>query len=467
MQVVPISKEGYQLFHEGQIAFSDIQQNGIKIDTKHCKQQYSQLGREMKNVSKRLEDYKEIQLWKKIYGKKFNINSDDQLADILFNKIGYEPAKVTEQGNPSVDKESLNTLDISSTNDLLRYRKLDKLRNTFLRNLIKETYNGFLHPFINLNFVRTFRSSGSNPNTQNIPHRDEEGSRIIRTAFRAREGSYLVASDYGGIEVKGSQFYTRDPVMQSYLDEPETADMHADFCKSIFRLESFDDSDSGLKTLRKGTKNGFTFPQFYGDYYGNNAVSLWDWADLKGKTIGKNSGVKLADGTTIGQHLRNKGIKNFDQFKNHVANIEHDMWQNRFKVYKKWRDDQWNWYNKYGYVSLLSGFTCQGIMTRNQTINYPIQGTCFHCLLWSVIQLNKILKERKMKTKIIFQVHDEVIADVPKEEYNDYIELVKQVMCHDIKDHFTWICTPLELESECSELEGNWANMSEVMKYIN
>jgi len=467
MQLVPVSKEGYNLFHEGQLALSDIQQNGIKIDTKHCKNSYKRLGQEIKQCEKNLYNYKEVKTWQKKYKDKFSFDSDRQLSDILFNVMEYEPTKRTENDAPSVDKEALEALNLPMVDTFLRYRKLDKLKNTFLKTIIKETYNGYLHPFINLNLARTFRSSSQNPNTQNMPHRDEEGTEVIRKAFVAEEDSYLVASDYGGIEVKGSQFYTRDPVMQKYLDNPETADMHADFCKLLFMLDSYDDSVPGEKTLRKGTKNGFTFPQFYGDYYGNNAVTLWNWAEFKGKKIKKTEGVEIKGNKKLGEHLKENGIHNFKQFENHIAKIENAMWNEKFKVYKQWRDDQWSWYNKYGYVTLLSGFTCQGIMTRNQVINYPIQGCCFHCLLWSIIELNKRMKKERMRSKIIFQVHDETISNVKKDEYDEYLDMVKQIMCHDIKDHYDWICVPLELESEASELEGNWFDMKPVMEYVN
>jgi len=469
MQIVPTSIEGYNLLQEGSMCFSDMQQNGIRIDMGHCKHQYKKLGKEVKKQSEKLMDHKEIRKWQKVYGKKFNIKSDDQLADVLYNKLGYTAQKITEKGNNSVDQEALKALGIPMVDDYLRYRKLDKIRNTFLRNLLKEQHDGWLHPFLNLNTARTYRSSSDRVNIQNQPTRDPEAGEIIRRAFISREGHCLVAGDYGGVEVKGSAWYHEDPTMLGYLRDPENSDMHADFCMLLFKLAGLDESIKGEKTLRKGTKNGFTFPQFYGDYYGNNAVSLFGWADLKTKNgkIVPDSGMKIRGDVPVGRHIRENGIKTFEQFKAHVGKIEDDMWKRRFKQYKKWRDNQYNWYLKHGYVSILSGFICKGIMTRNATINYPIQGVCFHALLWSVIQLNKEIKKRGMKTKLIFQVHDEIVADVPKEEYDDFMELMKQVMVHDIRDYFTFINTPLELEAEASAVDGNWFEMDSVMQYIH
>ncbi len=470
MLVTPVNKQGYNLLHEGVLCFSDIQQNGIRIDVEHCKHQFKKLGKDVNEQSKKLMSHKEIQTWKKIYGKKFNINSDDQLADVLYKKLKYTPQKTTESGNPSVDQEALQALGIPMVDDYLRYRKLDKIRNTFLRNLLREQHDGWLHPFLNLNTTRTLRSSSSHINIQNQPIRDPESGEIIRRAFIARPGHCLLAGDYGGIEVKGSAWYHEDPTMLSYLHDPENSDMHADFCMLLFCLDHLDEEISGEKTLRKGTKNGFTFPQFYGDYYGNNAVSLFGWADLKtdGKgRIKSDSGMKIRGDKPLGQHLREHGIKTFEQFMAHIGKIEDDMWRRRFKKYKQWRDNQYNWYLKHGYVSILSGFICKGIMTRNATINYPIQGVCFHALLWSLIQLNKLIKKNNMRTKLIFQVHDEAVADVPCDgEYDEFLDMMKQVMVHDIKDHFTFINCPLELEAEASAVDGNWFEMSKVLQYI-
>lgn len=467
MQVVPYKPEGYQLLHEGALAFSEMQQNGIKMNTDHLKSEFKRLGKDISSLKKKLDSTEEIKLWKKVYGSKFTLDSDEQLGYILYEKMGYKAQKFTDSEAKSVDQEALSAIGSPTIDLYLRYRKLEKTKTTYIKNLLKETQYGYLHPNMMLHTARTFRSSSSNPNIQNQPTRDPEIGEIIRKAFVARKDSYLVAADYGGIEVKGSAFYHEDPTMLEYLRNPESSDMHSDFACLLFVLDYLDEGLGQEKILRKGTKNGFTFPQFYGDYYGNNAVSLWDWMGLKGNKINPKKGVLTKEDIPIGKHLINKGIKNFAQFENHVKNIEKDMWENRFPIYKKWRDDQYKWYLKNKYVPILSGFICQGVMDRKATINYPIQGVCFHCLLWSCTQLMKRMKKENMRSKLIFQVHDEIIADVKKDEYDDFLELLKTTMVHDLKNHFDFINVPMEIEVERSELEGNWFDMEKVMKYIN
>ena len=86
MQIVPNTKAAYQLFHEGALALAEIEQNGIMIDVDYCKRQDRLLDRKVKQLEKKLDDYKEIKLWKKLYGDKFNLDSSDQLSDILFTQ---------------------------------------------------------------------------------------------------------------------------------------------------------------------------------------------------------------------------------------------------------------------------------------------------------------------------------------------------------------------------------------------
>ena len=101
-------------------------------------------------------------------------------------------------------------------------------------------------------------------------------------------------------------------------------------------------------------------------------------------------------------------------------------------------------------------------MKRNEVINYPIQGSAFHCLLWSLTQLVlKHLKKHKMKSIIIGQIHDSIIADVPEEETDDYIALANRVMVDSVRRKWDWIITPLETEAAISSVNGNWADTKE------
>ena len=96
-------------------------------------------------------------------------------------------------------------------------------------------------------------------------------------------------------------------------------------------------------------------------------------------------------------------------------------------------------------------------MSKNDAINYPVQGAAFHCLLWSFIEISRILEERNMNSKLICQIHDAVILDVVPNELEDVKKLVQQVMCVDLKKHWDWIIVPLRVEFDIGEVNKSWA----------
>jgi len=220
-----------------------------------------------------------------------------------------------------------------------------------------------------------------------------------------------------------------------------------------------EDDAQRIKAIRYWGKSGFVFPQFYGDWYLSCAESMW-------KAITRQ-GLKLRDGTTLKQHLSKKGIKKLGSldpkvrpvkgtFIQHIKEVEHDFWHNRFKVYNQWKEDWYNLYLKNGKIETLTGFVIEGLHDRKQIINYPIQGVAFHVLLWSLIRIQKLLVKYKMKSLIIGQIHDSIVADVPKDERKTYLKIVNQVTTQDVIKHWPWINTPLEIEAESTPLNKSW-----------
>jgi DNA polymerase I-like protein with 3'-5' exonuclease and polymerase domains len=146
----------------------------------------------------------------------------------------------------------------------------------------------------------------------------------------------------------------------------------------------------------------------------------------------------------------------------HIKKVEFDFWNRRFKVYKQWKDSWWEEYQRTGQAQTLTGFVFDGLYDRKKIINYPIQGTAFHCLLWSLIRLQKLLMKKRMKSLIVGQIHDSIVADVPAKEKDDYLELANRVMTVDIKKHWNWITTPIEVEAEVTPLNRSWFEKEEV-----
>ena len=445
----PLTEEAYQLFHDGILALGDAERTGFLIDKDYCKVQYDYLGKKIARLESKLDGYREVEIWRKLYGKKFKLDSNPQLADLLYKELKLKSKKGT-----SVDQEALMGLKRPFLLDLLQYRKLMKARNTYISNFISETGDdNILHPFFHLHTVQTYRSSSSDPNWQNIPVRDKETKKVVRRAIIARPGHHFVEVDYSGVEVRIAAAYHKDPTMLKYILDP-TTDMHRDMAMECYKLKM----NEWTGVTRYCAKNKFVFPEFYGDYYANCARNLWGAID--------EMSVVTAQGVPLHDHLKKVGIGTLAKFEGHIKAVEKAFWDKRFPVYKKWKQLHIQKYYKTGYVDIKTGFRCRGSFKDNEAINYPIQGAAFHCLLWSFIRVNNILRERGKKSCIIGQVHDSLVIDVAPDELNYVLELCHQVMCLDLREHWKWINVPLEIEAEVTPIDGSWYDKEEVTKKL-
>jgi DNA polymerase-1 len=471
--MIPTTDEGYKLFHEGAIALSQVEDNGIKIDTDYLQSAIKKTEDEIKNVTTGMKKDKIFKIWRKQFGSKTNIGSNEQLGKVLFDTMGYECIAKTKTGRHQVDASVLIALDLPFTSDFLRLEKLKKAKTTYLQGILRATTNGFLHPFFNLHTVSTMRGSSSDPNFQNMPVRDPEFAELIRQAFIARKNHRIVETDYSGAEIGCAACYHLDPVMIKYIKK-NPGKLHTDMAMQLYKLSRKEltpqDKDDKAevkraKDIRYCSKNKFVFPEFYGDWYMSCAKSLWEAiAEMKLHRI---------DGYDLYSHLETEGILELGDcnpkeeprkrtFEKHLKDVEDDFWDRRFKVYGQWKKDWFNAYLKNGYIDLLTGFRLEGIMSRKETINYPVQGAAFHWLLWSLIRIQKKLNKYKMKSLIVGQIHDSIVADVHKKEMKNYLEIVKQVMTIDVRKHWPWIIVPLSIEAEATPVGGNWFQKKEV-----
>jgi DNA polymerase I-like protein with 3'-5' exonuclease and polymerase domains len=112
-------------------------------------------------------------------------------------------------------------------------------------------------------------------------------------------------------------------------------------------------------------------------------------------------------------------------------------------------------------MDTLTGFRCSGLIGRNDCINYPVQGSAFHCLLWSLIRLNRWLRTQKKQTQIIAQIHDSIVMYTAPEEAEEVIAMTRRIMCEDIRRVWPWIITPLEIEAEITPVDSDWSTKKE------
>lgn len=480
------TSEAYDLLHQGVISLAQVEANGVRIDTDYLDRTIKETGDKITSLQKEMRGDPIFHRWRKRFGEKTKMGSREQLGKLLFGEMGYESKGETATGKAKVDESAFDGIDLPFVKNFIRLEKLKKIQSTYLGGVLREVVDGYLHPVFNLHTVQTFRSSSSDPNFQNLPIRNPEFGGLIRRAFIPREGRVLVEIDYSGIEVRIAACYHQDPAMLEYIEDP-SKDMHRDMAAECYMI----DPKQVSKGARYCAKNMFVFPQFYGSFYVDCAKALWEAIDRMSLTLEGGIHTKIEGSGThpknmnearqtsgptppysLKQHLASKGIKKLGAcdpsqkplpgtFEHHIKQVEDRFWNKRFPTYAQWKKTWWNSYQKGGGFSTLTGFRIDGLYGRNDVINYPVQGSAFHCLLWSLIRIQSLLRKRKMQTLVVGQIHDSIIADVPVEELQDYLTLAKRVMTVSLPKVWKWIITPLDVEAEVTPVGGNWFEKKE------
>ncbi len=461
--------DAYMLLHQGAQTLSQIESNGIKVDLTYLKKTTDEITQRIKVATEALKQDTIYKTWRKRYGDKTKLGSRAQLSHVLFDILKYPNAGYTEASKDldeedrryRADVDAFSHLDVQFVKDFIRLEKLKKLLGTYLKGITDEVIDGYVHPFFNLHTVITYRSSSDSPNFHNFPMRDPEIARIIRQCFIPRKGRVLVEIDFSGIEVRVACCYTKDPQLIKEFTGPG-GDPHGATAMQLFTLPK---EMVEKRTTRDWAKNRFVFPQFYGSVAFQCAPALWQ-AFGDGK-------LKLPDGKSILKHMKEQGIKELGDcdpkarptpgtFVYHVQKVEQDFWQNRFKIYTAWKEKWYRDYLKTGGFTTLTGFRFDMILRKNQVLNIPIQGTAFHWLLWFLNKFQKRLNRYKMKSKIVGQIHDSALGDVPTSELQDYISMAWQIITEELPKFWHWIIVPVEVEVEVAE--GNWYNKGQWIK---
>lgn len=472
MKIKTATPGAYQLFHEGSIAYATMESNGICIDLPYLEKTIEEVGRRVERLSAKLKKDPLYKTWRREFGEKTNLGSKQQLAHILFEVLEYpcteytEPTEQFPEGQPKVDKNTLEKIDQPFVKRLLRLEKYKHAKGTYLEGIRKEVViengKGFLHPFFNLaagddekGGAKSYRGSSSGPNFNNIPIRDPEFGEMIRRSIIPREKNWrLVELDFKGLEVAINACYNKDPRLIAYLKD-KSSDMHRDWACRVFKVRKDKEYQKGLRYY---AKNMFVFPEFYGSFYIDCARALWDAMDRAKLTT--------SDGTPLKEHLASQGIHELGAcdpeldpvpgtYEHHIKQMEKKLWE-EFSVYADWKVDWYNEYRRTGGFNLLTGFRVDGLLSRNQAINIPAQGSAFHCCLWTQIELQKELILEKMQTKIIAEIHDSIIGDSPDEEVQDYLAMAKEITSKRLPKAWDWIAVPLEIEAEVAPLGASW-----------
>jgi len=436
-----IDLRGYDLLHHGSLLLGRMEMNGIHIDVERGKRELAAMQEEMDECINIIMKHPDVKEWQHKRRKHFNPNSSDQVGDLFFRFLDFEMTKQTETGKPSADADSLLQTHHPIAKLILKLRQLKQAQDD-IKDILSQTVGGYVHPSFHLHNVSTFRSSSSNPNMQNIPVRDSEMARV-RHIIIPRPGNQLLEFDFKGIEVAVAACYTGDQNLIRYVTDPKT-DMHRDVASQIFMIPP----DDVPKPLRSMVKGGFTFAQFYGSWWKPCAEYMWKDIHENGYSI---SGIPLLS------HLKQNGIGDFESFAEHVRSVEADFWGNRFCEYARWKERIYAEYVKNGYIDTFTGFRLQGYMRKNAVTNYPIQGSAFHILLWTLIHLQKAFDELKMKSKIIAEIHDSGLIDVFPGELERVVYIIQKLGTEYVRKVWKWIIVPLRIEFEVTEPNRPWS----------
>jgi DNA polymerase-1 len=444
----PTTADAYRLVHEGVLALSQIEVNGMRVDVGRLRSTMERVGKKIQSLEAELKGGSVFDKWRRRFGGKASLGSRPQLAKVLVEDLGFKPKTYTAKKKlPQMNQEALEMSDEPFVKKYLRLEKLKKLKSTYLAGVEREVVDGYLRPVFNQHLARTHRGSCDTPNFQNIPVRDKLVARLIRSCFIARPGHVLVEVDYSALEFRIAACFWRDDAMVEYASDP-SLDIHRDMAAECYMTSA----DNVSKGMRFYAKNQFVFPTLYGSYYANTAKNLW-------KVVPE---LKLEDGNTpLWEWLERQGVGGMVDYEPIVEGVE-DSFMRRFPQFASRRESWWDRYQRTGGFRMMTGFEIDGVLSRNFIYNCPVQGPAFHCLLWSLIRMQRWLRRTKMKSVIVGQIHDSLVADVHEDELNDYLVKAKQVMTVDLPKAWPWIITTLEIEAEVSPPGGSWFDKQEV-----
>ncbi len=369
---------------------ADMEFEGIRVDESFLKEYSKELATEAKEAEENV--YEQA-------GVRFNLASPKQLGEVLFDKLKLdEKAKKTKTGQYKTGEDILQKLAAKHkiVDDILTFRQLTKLKNTYV-----DTLPDMIHPRtgrIHTNYAQavaaTGRLSSNNPNLQNIPIRTAKG-REIRKAFVPRNKDFvLVSADYSQVELRIVAAISGDPNMCKAFKDG--VDIHTATAAKVFDVSP----EEVTKEQRYKAKS-----VNFGIIYGQGAFGLAD-----------NLGISRTEAKEI-----------IDNYKKEFVGIT------------KYMSDMVTFAQEHGYVQTLMGrkrwlkdinsgnFTVRSFAERN-AINSPIQGTAADMIKLAMIQLAAKLPQDKFQSRMLLQVHDELILDVHKDELDSIKDLVLSTM---------------------------------------
>ncbi len=367
----------------------DMEMTGIKIDTALFEKMSADFAAEMKAVEQTIQSQA---------GMEFNLNSPQQLGKVLFEVLKLPGGKkTTKTKRYSTDVKVLQKLSESHeiAFDLLRYRSLAKLKSTYLDALVKmvNPETGRVHTSFNQTVAATGRLSSSNPNLQNIPIRGEAG-RKIRKGFVAEKGKILVAADYSQIELRVFAHYSRDPAFMAAFKENQ--DIHTRTALEVLANDGGAVSPE-MRRIAKAINFGIIYgmgPQKMSEELGITKKEATDYINAY---YDRYQGVKRFKEKAIETAVKNGYVTTLFNRRRYLPDISHNNSRIRSEA-------------------------------ERMAVNTPIQGTAADLIKKAMIQIHSRLAKERFQTKMLLQVHDELVLEAPEEEVDRLVGMIREEM---------------------------------------
>ena len=389
---------------------SQMELNGICLNRDF----YAQLEKEFTEQAEEIE--KAIA---QASGEEINLKSPKQVGELLFEKLGLPVLKKTKTGASTNSQvlEELVAMGHEIPAMILRYREVDKLLSTYVKALPKLVEeDGKLHTHFMQNVASTGRLSSENPNLQNIPIRTENG-RKLRKGFVAAPGKVLIGADYSQVELRILAHMSGDEVMIKAFENDE--DIHAETAAEVFGLKP-EEVTSEKRSYAKAIN--------FGLMYGQSSFGL-----------SQTLGISRADA----KDYITRYFTRFHRVKGFLDSLKEKCEQTGFSVTMEGR--------KRYIPDINSTNRNMKSMAERMAINSPIQGTAADIIKRAMIRAQAALEERGLESKLLLQVHDELIFEAPESEVETMKELIRDCM-----ENVCQLRVPLKVDMGVGE---NWYDL--------
>jgi DNA polymerase-1 len=368
---------------------AEVERTGILVDPGALAKMSHSMEKEVRRLEK--------EIWK-LAGSEFNVNSPTQLAEILFDKLNLQPP--ARRGKGKVRSTAADILEeMKEQHELpakvIEYREIAKLKSTYVDALPKlihpETKR--LHTSFSQTGTATGRLSSSDPNLQNIPIRSELG-REIRAAFVAQKGQILLSADYSQIELRIMAHFSKDPVLTEAFRNGE--DIHARTAQEVFGVGPMAQTGEHRRAAKAIN---------FGIIYGLSAFGLAQQLGIEQKEASQFINAYFT---------RYRGVKQY---------LDNVLVETRKTGVAK---------TLFGRIRPITEINSPQVQLRNfaerTALNSPLQGTAADLIKMAMISIDARLKKEKLAAKMILQVHDELLFELPVKEKSKLEKLVKEEM---------------------------------------